>query len=273
MTPPTATEEQEIIEVKPINVKGAELAMIEAELMMNQSKNIVIKNDDDRKLANATFNLAREGMKKIEEERKKITVPLNNALDAVNALFKRPYNFFKEARDTAEKACISYDSEKERIRLAEEARLREIARKEEERLRKIKEEQERAWREKEAKARAEEARLQAEIANAKNEKARAEAEAAAAKAREDAAKAAAKAAERAQQAAEVFVPAPTLQQAKVEVSGEKNITRWDYEITDMDAIPDDFWCLDEQKLAKFARDTKGTVKVAGIRFIPMKKLS
>lgn len=271
MTPPVA--EQETIEVKPISVKSAELALVEAESLLGQARSFNITNDDDRKLANVRFNLAREGMKKVEDERKKITVPLNSALDAVNAFFKRPLTVFKETRDMYEQKSLSYDAEKERIRQEQERKLREAAAKEEARQRAIKEEQERQWRAKEAAARAEEARLQAEIAKAKNAKARAEAEAAAAKAREEAAKAAAKAAERAQQAAEVFVPAPTIAEQKVDVEGEKKITRWDYEITDMDAIPDDFWCLDESKLAKFARDTKGTVKVAGVRFIPIKKLS
>lgn len=256
------TAEQETIEVKPISVKSAELALKEAESLLAQAKSFVITNDEDRKVANARFNLAREGMKKVEEERKKIINPLNAATDAGNAFFKRPFNAFKEIRDTYENKSLSYDADKEAKRKAEEDRLREIARKEEERLRKIKEEQERQWREKEAKAKAEAERLAAEGRAEEAAKAKAEAD-----------KAAEKAAERAQQAAEVFIPAPTLAKQEIDVSGEKNITRWDYEIVDMNAIPDDFWCLDEKKLAKFARDTKGTVRVAGVRFIPIKKLS
>jgi len=271
MTPPNATEE--LIEVQPISTRSAEVAVHEAEDTLSLAKVIVIRNDAHRTAAAGEFNVIRERMKKLEEERKKITTPLNAALDAVNALFKKPYTILKEARDITEKACIAYDAEKERIRQEGERRLREAAAKEEARQRAIKEEQERAWRAKEAAARAEEARLQAEITKAKNAKARAEAEAAMAKAREEAAKAAAKAAERAQQAAEVFVPAPSIAQEKVKVAGTKDVTRYDFEIVDMALIPHEWFVLDEPKIAKFATATKGTVAIPGVRIFAVKKLS
>jgi hypothetical protein len=256
------TLEQEVIEVRPINTRSAEVAAEEAQACLMVARMIVIKSDDQRRGAAMAFNELRERMKIVEEERKKITTPLNAALDAVNALFKKPYTMLKEARDITEKACIAYDNEKERARQEEERRLREIAAKEEARQRQIKEEQERVWREKAEKARQEEIRLQ-------NEGKAAEAE----KARQEAARAQAKAEERAQQAAEVFVPAPVIAQEKVKVAGTKDVTRYDFEITDMKLIPHEWFVLDEAKIAKFATATKGTVTIPGVRIFAVKKLS
>jgi len=262
MTTATA-ERQEIIEVKPINTKAAELATIEAETLLAEVKTIIIKSDADRKdVVEKFFNPSREAIKNLEAERKKISVPLNSALDALNALFKRPAMYFKEVRDTAESKVVSYDA-KVRAEVEEQNRkLREAAAKEEARKKAEKEAQERAWREKEAKAKAEADRLAAEGRAEEAAKARAEAE-----------KASAKADERAQQAQEVFVPAPVIERVKEKVAGEREVVRWDYEIVDLMAIPDEFWKLDEQRLAKFARDNKELAKVSGVRFFPINKLS
>lgn len=258
----TATIENEVIEVSPISTRSAETATEAALATLHSAKMIVIKTDNERKVAGEAFNEIRERMKRVEEERKKITTPLNAALDAVNALFKRPYTMLKEARDITERACVDYDQEKERIRQEQERKLREEAAKEEARQRAIKEEQERQWREKEAKAKAEADRLAADGRAAEADKARVEAE-----------KARAKAEERAQQAAEVFIPAPVVVQEKVKVSGNKDVTRYDFEIVDMKIIPHEWFVLDEAKIAKFASATKGTVSIPGVRIFPVKKLA
>jgi hypothetical protein len=263
MTTGTAEQKQELIEVQPINTRAAELATIEATTLLSEVKTIVIQSADDRKMvAEKYFNAARDAAKTLESERKKISVPLNAAIDALNALFKRPAGYLKEVRDTAESKLLAWDAKVQAEIDAENKRLREAAEKEEARKRAEKEAQERAWREKERKAKEDADRLAAEGKAEEAEKARVEAE-----------KARAKADERAQQAAEVFVPAPVVVAEKIKVDGVKDVTRWDYEILDMNAIPDCFWVLDESKLAKYARDTKGTVPVAGVRFFPVKKLS
>lgn len=225
---------QEEIHVEPISVRSAEIATKEADSTLSMVKIIVVKNDDQRRDAAETFNQIRERMKRIEDERKKITGPLNVALDAVNALFKKPYTMLKEARDITEKACIAYDQEKERIRQEQERKLREAAQREEDRKKK----------ELEAKAAKAEASGKVEKAEALR-----------------------------QQAQETFVPAPVVVAEKVKVAGTKDVTRWDYEITDINAIPDDYWCLDESKIAKVVSATKGTVAIPGIKAFPVKKLA
>ena len=270
----TTMDKNQLIEAPTINTRSAELAAIEAETMLSEVKSVVIKTADDRKeVIEKYFNASREAAKNLEVERKKISVPLNNALDALNALFKRPANYFKEVRDTAESKCLEYDRKVQAAIDEENRRIREAAAKEEARQRAIKEEQERVWREKEAARQREAEELARQARESNNAKERARLEAEAEKSRQEAAKAAEKAAERAQQAAEVFVPAPVIQQEKQKVSGSKDITRWDFEITDMNLIPREWFVLDESKIGKFASATKGTVSIPGIRIFPVKKLA
>lgn len=48
---------------------------------------------------------------------------------------------------------------------------------------------------------------------------------------------------------------------------------WGYEIVDASLVPREFLCIDEKKLGQHARATKGLVPVAGVRFISKKGIA
>ncbi|GIW55358.1 MAG: hypothetical protein KatS3mg082_1762 [Nitrospiraceae bacterium] len=73
-------------------------------------------------------------LKALEEKRVAITKPLNQAIKAVNDLFRKPKELLEQAEALIKKAMSAYDQEQERKRREEQARLEEEARKERERL-------------------------------------------------------------------------------------------------------------------------------------------
>lgn len=87
--------------------------------------------------------------KELDEKRKTITVPLDNAKKAVMDLFRRPIELLAEAEGVLKKGMLTYNDQQEALRRAEQARLDAIAKAERERL--------------EAEARAERARIEAEF--------------------------------------------------------------------------------------------------------------
>lgn len=87
--------------------------------------------------------------KELDEKRKTITVPLDNAKKAVMELFRRPIELLVEAEGVLKKGMLTYNEQQEALRRAEQARLDAIAKAERERL--------------EAEARAERARIEAEF--------------------------------------------------------------------------------------------------------------
>lgn len=73
-------------------------------------------------------------LKSLEEKRTAITKPLNQALKAVNDLFRRPKEKLEQAELLIKQAMSAYDQEQERKRREVQARLEEEARKERARL-------------------------------------------------------------------------------------------------------------------------------------------
>ena len=63
-------------------------------------------------------------------------------------------------------------------------------------------------------------------------------------------------------AAPVVVP----QRQAVKVAGVSFREAWEHKVIDPDKVPDEFWIIDEQKLAKFAKAMKEQAKVAGVVF-------
>ena len=63
-------------------------------------------------------------------------------------------------------------------------------------------------------------------------------------------------------AAPVVVP----QRQAVKVAGVSFREAWEHKVIDPDKVPDEFWIIDEQKLAKFAKAMKDQAKVEGVVF-------
>lgn len=99
--------------------------------------------------------------KSVESQRKAITVPIDNAKKAVMDLFRQPTDYLEQAESILKGAISKFDREENARRIAEQARLDELARKERARL-----EQEAAAREAAARKEAEEIQRRAEEAAA-----------------------------------------------------------------------------------------------------------
>jgi len=72
--------------------------------------------------------------KELDDLRRSMTRPLDDTKKRIMALFERPMSLLANAEATIKRSVLHYRAEQERIRAEEEARLREKARKEQERL-------------------------------------------------------------------------------------------------------------------------------------------
>ena len=276
----------EIITIGPVNYQAkikehVQPANEESALILRHAQELTIKDDETLRAAKEDWVAIRTKLQIHEDDRKSVTVPLNDILGQVNAGFKTATVAWTTAREILNKKVQEYNQKKEQDRQEAERKAQEAARKEEERIRKEKEAQEAAWRAKEEAAKREIARLEAEAAKAKNEAARAKAEEAAAKARAEAEKAAAKAAERAQEAQSAFVPAPTIEKVVTKVAGAKMVTRYFFKILKPELVPVE-WNgkmlrpVDDKALGEIARgmklDGKKPSPIPGVQFWSEEKM-
>lgn len=142
-----------------ITYQAPDAVAMEAEAtgVLTCSKEINITTPAMYDLAAEELRAIKTRAKELDEQRKTITVPLDNAKKAVMDLFRRPIELLGEAEGVLKRGMLTYSEEQERLRRIEQARLDAIAKAERESI--------------EAEARAERERIAAEF------KARAEAEA------------------------------------------------------------------------------------------------
>ena len=271
MSQATMTE-QEII-IAPIKTSCADQAAEQAEAYLETAKMIQIHSQPQYEKAAITLKTIKAFYKQLEDERTKITKPMDAAKKAVLDLFRRPAKILEDAEQAIKSSMIEYDNEQERIRAEKERQAREVAAREEARQRKIKEDQERAWREKEEKARKEAEEAAKKAMATKNAAERARLEDEAEKARQEAAKAQAKAEERAQQAQEVFVPTEAVEKTVEQPKGTSYRTVWEFEVTCVEAIPREWMVPDLKSIGGAIRSTQGKINIPGVRAIPRKTLA
>lgn len=270
--------EKQLITVTPTNYSKAieEFTKEEskaADLSLSDARGLVIKTEDQCKLAMESFVIARNRVNTLEEKRTSVTGPLGDVVKAINDLFRTPADKLKEARDLYNKKAVAWRREQEELRLAEEKRLREVAEREERRIREEKEAQERAWREKEAKAKREQEEAERRLKAAKTAEARAKAEEEAERARKAAQVAQDKANERAQQAATVFVAPKTVEKPDIKVAGFRSKpVKWYAKVINPALIPAEYagrklWVVDEKALNELATCLKTNESpIPGVRF-------
>lgn len=75
-------------------------------------------------------------------------------------------------------------------------------------------------------------------------------------------------------ASEAIEPEP-IQLAVIQpkIADIRTFETWGYEIVDASLVPREYLCIDEKKLGAFARNTKGLVKVAGVKFTSKKGIA
>lgn len=131
---------------------AAEALAAETGKLLESAKDFKVATVEQAELAGIELKRVADMERRVEEERKKMKAPILAAGKAVDAFFAKPLEALATAKATFKRALLAYQDEQERIRRAEEARIRELQRQEQERLAREAEEAERAGRKEEAEA-------------------------------------------------------------------------------------------------------------------------
>lgn len=190
-----------------------------AQKALTNAKDYVIDSPTMMELASEDLRHIKTLQKEVEAKRTGITGPLNQAVKAVNDLFRAPKEYLDAAEATLKRAMVTYTTEQERLAAEARRQAEAEARAERERLAKIEREQAEAAR-----------------------KAQQEAQAAAAAGDQAAAAKAQAAAEEAQQQAEVAAMTATVMtvapvvEAPAKVSGISSRVTYSAEVFDLLAL-------------------------------------
>lgn len=109
---------------------------IQAENMLSIAREVKITSVVEYQGAASQLKTIKAKAKELEETRKGITSPMDEAKKRVMDFFRAPLQFLSDAEQIIKRGMIAYDLEQEKKRREEEALLRELARKEQERLEK-----------------------------------------------------------------------------------------------------------------------------------------
>lgn len=190
-----------------------------AQNALTSASDFVIDSPTMFELASDDLKQVKALQKEVEEKRTSITGPLNQAVKAVNDLFRSPKEYLDKAEATLKRAMVTWTTEQERIAAEARAKAEAEARAERERLAAIEREQAEAARRAQEEAEA--------AAAAGDEQAAAEAMAAAQAAQEQAAVAAL--------TAQVVTIAPAVE-APAKVTGISGRVTYSAEVTDLLAL-------------------------------------
>jgi hypothetical protein len=207
----------------------------EAKMLPYKYQSFAIATGEQYTSAAAVLREVKTRAKALDDWRKSITKPMDEAKARVMALFKLPIEALAQAESSIKGAILAWDREQDRIRKAEEARLLEERRKEQERLAQL------------AQA------AQQAVDKERQDKNNARINAIKAAVFEKRALAAA--------AAPLAVPPPAPKAA-----GVSTRQVWKFEVEDFSKLPDSFKLANTEMLGQVARSTKGKMEVPGVRF-------
>lgn len=225
---------------------------------------LVIKTATDFERASLEVMRFKTALATIEAARKKITVPMNAALDEVNAQAKLAALPFTNGETFIKRALAIYADEQNKIRQEEQRKANEAAAVERRRLQAIADEAQRKANEEAAAKR------------------KAADEAAAAGRADEAAKLAAQAQridEKAAAKVETFearaaqVVAPIAQQAAPKVAGISIAKVWTFEVTDAAKVPREWLDVNEKRIGKYVQAVKGAANIPGVRVFEVSRVS
>lgn len=134
----SSTKKQELTtETVTVNVTTEHHALINnAQGKYNLAVDYVVDSNETFESAATELKTVKARIKELDSTRKGITKPMDESKSRIMDLFRAPLNLLEQAEKALKLTMITYTQDQEKKRLAEEARLREIARKEEESLRK-----------------------------------------------------------------------------------------------------------------------------------------
>lgn len=257
-------------ETAVIEARGTELAAKEetaAQSTLTVAQSYVIDSPEMAEAAADDLGQIKARLKALDEQRKSITKPLDEAKARIMDLFRKPQQLLDQAERTLKSALITWQE-------AERQKAEAIRRAQEESARKIREEQERQARE------AAEAAVKAE-ADAKAAAAAGDAEKAAelqaeAEQQAQAAVVAAETAETLQHMAPVAVAAPA------KLAGVSTREEWKCECTDLMALVKavaagqasiELLSFNQAEANKRAKALRSEFKVPGVRVFPITNLA
>lgn len=235
-----------------------------ARQLVEAARSFEVVTASDFARAAETLRTIKTRSKEVDEQRKALVRPLDEARKRIQAFFAVPLGFLEEAEKTLKSKMLGYEQAEERRRLEAQRAAEAAARAERERLAREAAEAERKAREK-----AEAERKAAEEAAAAG---RAE-EAAklAARAARTEAKGEERAAALAAQADHVVTEVVHVERPRA--AGLASVTRWTFEVIDEAAIPRAYLAVDEEKLRRVVEAMKGDTDIPGVRAIPIKTMT
>lgn len=215
------------ITVKPIETREAAKATRQAELMIVEARDIVIKTQPDYENAADILKIIKGRLKKLVDMRKAITIPLDEAKRKVMDLFRTPQQHYSNAESFLKEKMITYTDEQERVRKVQEEKLRKQAEAEEVRKKKALEE------------RAKKAKKAGKVEKAEELREKAE---------------------------DVHVEAPVLAPRTETPKGVSYKDKWYAVVVDKTKIPIEHMEPNMQMLNKIAQATKGQLLIPGVEF-------
>lgn len=251
----------------------------QAQRALTNATDFIVDSDDMLAMAGDDLKAVKALQKQVEEKRTSITGPLNQAVKAINDLFRAPADYLKQAETSLKSAMLTYTDERERKAAEARRAAEELARQERERLAEQERQQQAAARE--AEAAAERARQEAGAAAAAGDQAAAEEAQRRADEQAQAAQAAQAEALATAQTAEVISMPPAVQAAP-KVRGVSTSTSVDYEVTSLHDLvkhigqhPEllSLVAADSVKLRAYVRGLGLNTNLPGVRVFEKKTMS
>jgi hypothetical protein len=224
----TQTQGISLNEVVNVSIDDSTLTQItEGNRLATTVKGLTINNNQEYLNSGEFLKQVKTVSKLIDDSRKELTRPLDEAKKRVMEFFKEPLDQLLSAESMLKRAILDYQQEQERIRREEEQKAIARAKAEEERKR-------RALEERATKAEESGNTAKAELLR--------------------------------ERADDVYVPtvvtAPTLEKVK----GISTKKVWKFRVTDECKIPREYLVINEAMLGKMAQATQGKIPVPGVEF-------
>lgn len=189
--------------------------------VFDKAKEIVVNDKDTFEQTAIRLQIVKTKFKEIEERRKELVKPFQEATKKLNDFFKRPLDLLKGAENCLKSAMSSYAYRLEQEQKEKQRKIDEIAEREREKIKKRAEKQLQKGNEKKA----EELIQQVEL-----------------------------------------VPHAVVESEVPNIKGISTRENWKYRVVDLNKVPREFLVLDDARLSKIAKATKGLVPIEGIEF-------
>jgi archaellum component FlaC len=218
------------INITPVDVEAVELSTKDAVALAERNQiSFVITNQNEYDRISEDLRTIKSRFKEIENQRKEITAPMDNAKKQVMDLFRKPLDLLEKAEKIIKSAMSEYTIAQEKAAEAERKRLQELA---------------------EKAAEAERKKLQAKIEKA-------EATGNLAKVEELQTKK--------EEVTPIPVPfvAPKIETPK----GVSYKDKWTGEVIDINQVPREYLVANQSAIDKILQATKGTIQIPGVKII------